>query len=408
MAGSDQSRNLGGMMSQIGNTLSSTGLGSAFKDLMVNTQAPAIDPMDPASLDRASQYAARTGNAQNAALYSRQAETLRSNAEKERQRLEAERKEAIAQAGNGMVNNYAKAVREGEGQQEAYDNLMQFASNAGMDVTAQVERIDQGMRAAQDQEWQAEQRAKAEKAENARQMATGAMSGKSESEIQQIITKAPEDVKDVYQQVASRELQFQNQVAQARERDESLTTPPSTANITSAIGSIKNEENKARFQAELDALEDTKKNYWDESAGRWKSMEAKRQYLRQQDAIHRGAFNAGTAEIVAAETRAIQQEEDFQRALGKARSNKVTETEIENYTNAVAESDGKLNLFGYGKIDRAEAIAGVLAEREKGVREAYGRAEREAAEGYTIGQIEDGYKYIGGNPEDPQSWEAVE
>ncbi len=77
MAGRDQSANLGGMLSQIGTTLSDTGMGESFKDLMINTRAPAVDPNDPESVERAAQYASRTGNAQQAALYMQQARVLR-------------------------------------------------------------------------------------------------------------------------------------------------------------------------------------------------------------------------------------------------------------------------------------------------------------------------------------------
>ena len=378
MAGSDQSRNLGGMLSQIGNRLGQDGgLGQSFKDLMVNTQAPAIDPMDPASLDRAAQYASRTGNAQQASLYMRQAETLRSRAEQERQRVEAERKQAIAQAGNQMVGQYAQAVRSGEGEQEAYDTLMEFSRNAGVDLTGQVERIDQGARAAQDQQWQAEQQEKAKRRENAQQMAMGAMTGKSEAEMQAAIEKAPADVRDVYQTVANRELSFQNQMAESKERKEDLKTPTSFDGVDRAIESIQNEKLAATFKAERDNLEETKSNYWDEGKKQWKSLTAKREYEKQVERVHRGAFNAGTAEIVAKETRAIQQEEAFQRGLNKARSGKVTETEIENYQTANNPlGPDWLRAWTDGAAptpSRAEAIAGVHAEREEGVRIAFNR-----------------------------------
>lgn len=84
MAGRDQSANLGGMLSQIGTTLSDTGMGESFKDLMINTRAPAVDPNDPESVERAAQYASRTGNAQQAALYMQQARTLRAEQKEKR------------------------------------------------------------------------------------------------------------------------------------------------------------------------------------------------------------------------------------------------------------------------------------------------------------------------------------
>lgn len=371
MAGSDQSVNLGGMLNQMNTTIGQMGAenGKMLGGVIANANMPEVDPNDPQSMFQYADWARRNGKPQEAMMIQQQAAA----AQKEMQ------KRAVAEAQNRMVGQYAQAARAGEGEQAAYDNLIEFAKNAGVDVTQQVNSIDAGVRAAQDQEWQAAQQAKQTERENAQQMAMGAMVGKSEAEIQAAVEKAPEQFRDIYQTVATRELQFQEQVSKAESRKEDLKTPVDTKGIDSAIGQLSNEDLGKRFRAEMAQLEDTRGNYWDSKKGQWRSTEAKRAWEREVSKLHRSAWDAVTREVVNKENRELAAEEDFQRAIGKARSAKVTETEIENYM-------GANNPFGpdwlRGMTDgaaptptREQAIAGVIAEREQGVREAYGRAQ---------------------------------
>ena len=367
MAGSDQSVNLGGMLSQMNGSIGRAGenAGRMIGDVISNANMPEVDPNDPQSMYAYADWARRNGKGQEAFAIQQQAAA----AEKEMQ------KKAVTEAKNRMVGQYAQATRAGEGQQEAYDNLMEFANNAGEDVTTQVNNIDSGVRAQEDQEWQAKQQAKTQERENAQQMALGAMVGRSESEIQTIMSTAPEKFRDIYQTVATRELQFQEQVAKSETRKADLKTPVDTKSIDSAIGSIDNDDLKTRFTAELAQLNDTKSNYWDDKKKQWRSPESRRAWEREVSKLHRSSWDAVTREVINTENRALDEEDNFQRAIGKARSTKVTETEITNFTDAVAADDGTWNLMGYGKLTREQAISGVIAEREKGVREAWNRAE---------------------------------
>ena len=358
---------LTGMLSQINSTIGSMGEqnGRMLGGVIANSMMPEVDPNNPQSMRKYADWARRNGKPQEAMIMEQRA-------------MEAERamqKQAVGQAKNRMVGAYANAVKTGGDVQTAYDQLNEFANNAGLSVLDEVTKIDAAQRAAEDQQYQQEQQAVQQKRQNAQQMAMGAMAGKTEEEIQKAVANAPADVRDVYQSVATRELEFQNQVAASEERKADLKTPVDLKGVDAAIGSITNEENKSRLQAEKKTLEGSKGNYWDEGKGQWKSLTAKRAWEREVNNLHRTAFDMGTRETIAKQDAVEREEQDFQRALGRARSGKVTETEIENYIEAVAADDGKWNLFGYGEIDRDAAIAGVIAERERGVREAYGRVE---------------------------------
>lgn len=399
MAGSDQSVNLSGMLSQMNNAIGDMGEknGEILGNVVANANMPTPDPNDPQSMYQYAEWARRNGKAQEAMTMQMQA----------REAEKKQKDEALTKAKAGLTSKYHQAVKTGVGEQEAYDNLIQFGIDQGQEVTPSIDQIDAGERGRQDQEYQMAQAEKLKRRENAQQMAIGAMTGKTEVEITKSIEDAPEEFRDIYQTVGQRELQFQEAVAKSASRKEDIKTPVDTKSITNAIGSIDNKKLAKRFTAELAELEGTKSNYWDKKKGQWKSTESKRAWEREVSKLHRSSWDAVTREVINEEDRALAKEEDFQRALGRARSAKVTETEIENYTDAVADDDGTWNVGGYGEISRQDAIAGVIAEREEGLREAYDRVERVAVEGYTIGDIIDGYRYIGGPLEEEASYEEV-
>lgn len=366
MAGSDQSANLSGMLSQMNNTIGQMGEqnGKLLGGVIANMNMPEVDPSNPQSMYKYAEWARANGKPQEAMMMQQQAHA----AEKEM------RAKAMQQAKAGMVGKYHSAVKAGEGEQKAYDDLVQFGANAGEDMTRVIDQIDASERARQDQEWQATQQQKTVARENAQQMAMGAMVGKTEEEIAAAVEKAPAEFRDIFQEVGRREIAFQNEVQKSQDRKADIKTPVDTKGIDSAIGQIENPELSKRFNAEKAQLEDTKGNYWNDKRGEWHSPESKRAWEREVSKLHRSAWDAVTREVINKENRALAEEEDFQRAIGKARGNKVTETEITNYQEAH-------NPFGpdFLRADstptREEAIAGVIAEREQAVREAYGRAE---------------------------------
>ena len=76
MAGQDQSANLGGMLSQIGQTLGSPVDASGLTNNIKNVFRPGVDMNDPESLQRYAQWAGGVGNAEEALQYGRQAASL--------------------------------------------------------------------------------------------------------------------------------------------------------------------------------------------------------------------------------------------------------------------------------------------------------------------------------------------
>ena len=74
MAGRDASTQLGGMLSQIGNTLASRGsAGQGLMSPIRNTCRPALDPNDPASLQQMARFKERIGEVDQARMFTEQA-----------------------------------------------------------------------------------------------------------------------------------------------------------------------------------------------------------------------------------------------------------------------------------------------------------------------------------------------
>ena len=366
---------LSGMLSQINSTIGDMGRanGQMLGGVIANSMMPEVDPNNPQSMRKYADWARRNGKPQEAMIMEQRA-------------MEAERtmrKKAVAEAGNRMVGQYAKAARSGEGVQEAYDKLMDFSMNAGVDMTNQVNQIDAAARAAEDQAFQKAQQERTVQRQNAQQAAIGAMAGKSEAEMAKAVASAPEQVRDIYQEAASRQMTFNKQVKQAEQEKVELKTPVSTKGIDASIDTIKDPQVKEKLKAERDALLEAKANYWDEAAGEWKTPASRRQWEQRVGELHKLAFKTGTDEIFNEKNRREDAEMMKAREISNARSNKVTDKEIETWAEAnnkditATAFDGEdSGLFGQkeNNVTLEQARAAVIQERINAIEASYGNA----------------------------------
>lgn len=369
---------LSGMLSQINSTIGDMGRanGQMLGGVIANSMMPEVDPNNPQSMRKYADWARRNGKPQEALMMDQRA-------------MEAERdmrKRAVGEASNRMIGQYARAKREGTGEQKAYDTLMDFANNAGIDVTQQVNSIDAAARAAEDQDFQRAQQERTQQRQNAQQAAIGAMSGKSEQEITKAVANAPAQVRDIYQEAATRELAFQEQVRKVEQEKAELKTPVSTSGIDSAIDFIEDPDVKERLKAERDALVESKSNYWDDKAGEWKTPQSRRQWERQVANLHETAFKTGTQELFNKKNRELDAAEMKQRELSNARKNKVTPSELEEWSKRTGKeitAEGQQpGFFGEDNVTQEQAIAAVIQERINAIEATYGSLESPApAEG---------------------------
>lgn len=364
MAGQDQSRQLGGMLTQIGETV---GQGAeAFAPVMNAAMKPRGDMNDPAHLMRLAEWARSNGDQQSAAQYMAQSQRMRAETEKKRA-------QAVQQAKVGMVNEYAKASRDPSGNnQEAYDKLMEFSSNAGVDVQREIAGVDTQVEQAR----QAERRAADEaevKAEEGFKQALNAKMGGAE-DISGLVEQSPPQYRDLARVMVTREMQFREaREAQASEVTD-MKTPVSTELASSSISEIQNPQAKSAFQERLKKLE--AESGWDEERGEWNTIADKRNYAKRVAALENEAFRMATDEAVNAGRALRFAEQDRADAIASARSNKVTQAEIDEWVETndkdITAEGATPGYFGRNNVTRQEAIAGVIADRIAGIEGSYG------------------------------------
>lgn len=103
MAGSDQSVNLGGMLSDIGKTVGT--MGDAYKPVMQAATKPRGDMSDPAHLMRLAEWARSNGDATSAASYAQQSRRLADQAT-------ADAKQMRAEQGSMAMGNIQKGMND--------------------------------------------------------------------------------------------------------------------------------------------------------------------------------------------------------------------------------------------------------------------------------------------------------
>jgi len=146
MAGSSQAVNLGGMLSQIGNTLGTKVDASGLMGNIQRMSQPELDPTSPESLMKQAQWANAVGNKEEAVLYGKRAAEM---TEKQQAADVASREKGYQRSATGLTAAYENAMRQGN-QEEAgkiLQALQGVASQSGIDTSALIGAADERLRA---------------------------------------------------------------------------------------------------------------------------------------------------------------------------------------------------------------------------------------------------------------------
>ena len=350
MAGQDQSANLGGMLSQIGNRLGSGGaeMGNAFGQMIINSNAPKVDPNDPTSLQRAAEYAQRTGDTATANMYMQEYRRVVAD-----QKAEAERQKAelTAKAANAATFQYKTALESGNAEDiaKAEEALLANATAHGYDGMARLSAASTAVRAQQDQQWQADDRARQEKERAAEVQFTTAMNGATDPEaIQKIVDTAPAEMRPTAQRAATARLQYLDGVSRREEQDAVKSTAVSTE---IAIPEALPEELKTSFDAEIKQLEKEMKAAMPD--GQWATATARSGFQQRRDQIARKISDAHTSLILGQERDQRNAEAQFDKAWRNVSTDLPTKTEMEEIRKTMQqEKADAANKAEFGETDR--------------------------------------------------------
>ena len=361
MAGSDQSVNLGGMLSQIAQTTGQ--MGGAYQPVMQAATKPRGDMNDPQHLMRMAEWARQNGDAQAASMYMQQSRVAQAELDKKRQA-------ALQQAKVGMVNEYAKLSRDPnaspEAKQKAYEDLVGFSNNSGVDVQREIAGIDQQANAAEEKAFRDGQRKEAEAEKNAITAINTAVqqAGADTEALLKVVEKAPAQFRGQAETIVNRTITFNERQAKAKQDAKDLSSPVSAEPARASIADISNEEVRARYESQLEELEKTAPK----EGQQWANAAERHQYNQKMDRLAREALNIETQAILADDAVSRQKEKEYERAKAKAYSAPVKEADIEAYKNAV-------DLEGWdwwqerGSLDKA-----IRDWRVSQVEAAYGKA----------------------------------
>ena len=139
MSGADQSANLGGMLSQIGQTIGGGINSSGLTGNIKNIFRPGVDMNDPESLQRYAQWAGGVGNAEEALQYGRQAADMREN----------EKTLNMKKAALGIRNQYQQALASKDLvlANKVKEAAGKFSQETGVDAMSGLAQVDAQQRA---------------------------------------------------------------------------------------------------------------------------------------------------------------------------------------------------------------------------------------------------------------------
>jgi hypothetical protein len=210
MAGQDQSRQLGGMLSQIGETV---GQGAqAFAPVMNAAMKPRGDMNDPAHLQALAQWASSTGDQQGAAMYMQQAQQLRSE----------QKRASDATMLNGATAQYKAARESGDAKAiaEAEQGVIDASNATGSDAHARLDAVQSSLSRAEEAAYvQGERQAAAEEKKALEDFTKQLNSVTDAADIQAIVEGADEKVAPVAQRAATARLAYLEAQTVRQERD---------------------------------------------------------------------------------------------------------------------------------------------------------------------------------------------
>lgn len=326
MAGSDQSVNLGGMLTGISDTIGGmSAAGAGLMPAIENMGRPNVDPNNPDDLQKLMQWQQKMGREDAARTTMGQISLL----DKKRREDEAKAKEArelnIQKATMAAKARLATAISSGDvaAQQRESEILDKMGAQFGID-SSKIKSETEGTQLRLNRERDA-----AESKQTAEQInqvtATVIDQYGIDSPQFQKLKEVPmlQQNRDLVRAIESRELQLLN--ARERREEEALekATPPDVSYVTSVISNPKIADAYPELQQQLEVIT---KRIDGREAGQWMVGE-KRAVLRDIANLERNA----SRKLGAMEAAELADEKSYERARNSAAMYKPTNAEVEAY-----------------------------------------------------------------------------
>lgn len=206
MAGSDQSVNLGGMLSQIAQTTGQ--MGGAYQPVMQAATKPRGDMNDPQHLQRLAEWASSNGDASAASMYMQQARQL--SAELDKKKAEAKQLQAT-QSANAVTAQYKKALETGDADliAKAEEAVMAGANANGYSAQDRLNAASSAVKQQNDVAYAESERKRVAEERAAAAKFTQKLSGVTDpKDIQDVVDQAPPEMLDQVQRMATARLSY--------------------------------------------------------------------------------------------------------------------------------------------------------------------------------------------------------
>lgn len=384
MAGADQSRNLGGMLSQIGTTLGAPmDVNPLMRSIENSTRPGGLDPNNLEDMQKLQQWQQRIGREGAARTTGMGIQDLQ-------RRQEEERNNNIQKATVAAQTRYANAIASGDEQAAAREKAIidQMGAQFGIDSNKIVNDVRRAKRSEDLQTLQlgaaADRQQKTQQAEQISQVTSAVIDRFGvDSEQFKKLKEAPllQNNREAVQSIETRELNLMNARNKRAEQLANQNTAPDLSFVEDLLSSERLSD-QPELKSSLETLQEKVKG---KESGKWLPAE-KAQLQKEINFLERQAANA----LNRSEITEDAVDKGFKSAINKARSNKVTQQEIEAYQDAN-------DTFFTAEPSREEAIEGIIREREEAIRNAYGRGEQgvftteaEADAAFQEGKIQEG------------------
>lgn len=451
MSGSNQAVNISGMLNQIAGTLGSgfqfgdnnTGFAGSIR----NSLAPQLDTNDPKSLEEYAEWARRNGNPEEAMRYRQMAERQR----------EKTRELGIQRAFEASKARYRNAlVSQDPARIAQEENIMsKFGEQYGVKATEAMSNVMSDVRTEEaanlrmkTDKLRLDSLEKATKEEaDAKQLTTQLQQIASSTGVDSaafnafkqnnpLAAKYPEVVQDF----ESSELRLANERERRENQKAELSSLPSLSYATSLVNDPRvNDPALSKNLKDLESQLESKKSGGSDV---WDSLAEKRMFEKNLKRLEDQAMRRLQLEESAERQKARSIENNIRNIEADKALVRPTVSEIKTETEAVRDA---LTSYGVFKPSSSEAI-----DDEDKLAEAFGeeaaklykgktpaeiasmrvieekqrpydtvinslRAELSSTQGETteegrlkVGDVESGYRFLGGDPKDPNSWEPVE
>jgi hypothetical protein len=345
MAGSDQSVNLSGMLGQIAETTGS--MGDAYSPVLKAATKPRGDMNDPQHLRNLAQWASSNGDSAMASQYMQEARRISAERTAANEKVV---KEAKDRAVNTAVSSYNTALKSGDPDkiQAAYEEAVRVGNDTGRTTINAITQLEGAQRQRDEAAYVAGQRQKKAAEEgfiaDFGSKITGDMTAE---ELQKKADAVAPQFKEQAQTLASRQIQFNNQVAKDKERNADLSTPVDTDFASSSIEAIKDPEVRAAYTERLTQLE--KPDGWDGET--WATQTQRRRHQTLVDALAEEAFRAGTGELVNAQRAERERAENIANGAAVVARQAVSNADIEAWKTANPDKDVR-DSSGFWDLDK--------------------------------------------------------